>query len=92
MQAFQTPDWNAPLDIEERLSSVPQDLQVKGLFFGTATREARERSGRAPGRKAYSPLMEGAVIQHFGAATEIGLRTVSLCDVDVRFSWQLPTR
>ena len=41
MGDFVAPDWAVPLDLVERLAAVPDDLQVKGLFFRTALREAK---------------------------------------------------
>lgn len=56
MNEFELPDWNAPLDLEERLAAVPDDAQVKGLFFRSAVREAEKHGGHAPGRSSYSAL------------------------------------
>jgi uncharacterized protein (TIGR02265 family) len=56
MSDFELPNWNAPLDLEERLAAVPDDAQVKGLFFRSARRAAEAKSGRAPGRSSYSAL------------------------------------
>ncbi len=56
MTEFVSPDWNAPLDLEERLAAVPESARVKGIFFRSARRAAEQRAGRAPGRAGYSVL------------------------------------
>jgi uncharacterized protein (TIGR02265 family) len=38
--AFFSPDWNAPLDVEERLRGMPSWVAIKGMFFHSLLKEA----------------------------------------------------
>jgi uncharacterized protein (TIGR02265 family) len=53
---FTDPDWEAPLDLGERLAAVPPDITIKGMFFQLIVDEARNASGRSPGRERYVPF------------------------------------
>jgi uncharacterized protein (TIGR02265 family) len=56
MDDFVAPDWAAPLDLAKRLAAVPSDVQVKGLFFRTALREAKAHGNAVLGRQKYAAL------------------------------------
>ena len=45
---FSAPDWDAPLDTEERLGQVPSDRTIKGLMLKSSVEAAIEGSGKAP--------------------------------------------
>lgn len=50
---FVIPDPNAPLDLAERLASLPAQATVKGMFFQTMSGQAFAASGQLPGRDRY---------------------------------------
>lgn len=45
---FRFPDWNAPIDLHERLGRTPAEQTVKGLFIQQILEQARAASGTAP--------------------------------------------
>lgn len=57
-EGFRAPDWHAPLDLQARLEQLPNGLVVKGMFLQGFVDEAYERSGRRPGRGAYTTFRD----------------------------------
>ncbi len=50
---FAEPDWNAPLDLEERLAHVPADAMNKGIVLMGPVHEVKEKTGKQIGRGEY---------------------------------------
>jgi uncharacterized protein (TIGR02265 family) len=50
---FGTPDWRAPLDLEDRLAAVPADAMNKGILLRGMVREVLEKTGKTVGRTEY---------------------------------------
>lgn len=47
---FVVPDWSAPLDLERRLSSVPSDAWVKGMYLNGLVDDMRAAGKSHPGK------------------------------------------
>jgi uncharacterized protein (TIGR02265 family) len=58
MDNFQPIDLSSPLNTEELLAAVPEDLTVKGIFFRSALKQAAARTGATPLRKKYLAFSE----------------------------------
>lgn len=52
-EGFGPPDWGAPIDVEGRLASAPEDGWVRGMFFQGLVDFARSKTGQAVGRERY---------------------------------------
>jgi uncharacterized protein (TIGR02265 family) len=52
---FQEPNWDAPLDLAERLAGVPAEATGKGMYFQIVVDAAKAASGQTPGRGRYIP-------------------------------------
>jgi uncharacterized protein (TIGR02265 family) len=61
---FHLPDWDAPLDVEERLRAVPPEATVKGMFFEGPIAVALQRSGQRQGRPSYIPFKDYPITEH----------------------------
>jgi uncharacterized protein (TIGR02265 family) len=55
---FRLPDWNAPIDLTERLHRVPAEHTIKGMFIRQILEEARAASGTAPASDCYAPFQD----------------------------------
>ncbi len=53
MNDFVAPDFDAPLDLDERVRQAPSIATVKGMFFQRLCDDARLASGRRIGRDRY---------------------------------------
>jgi uncharacterized protein (TIGR02265 family) len=53
---FRFPDWDAPIDLAERLRRVPAEHAVKGIFIQQVLDEACAVSGRATVAGYYAPF------------------------------------
>ena len=61
---FLAPDWNAPLDVAERIRAVPPDATVKGMFIEGPLAVAHLRSGRRRGPASYVPFKDYPIAEH----------------------------
>jgi uncharacterized protein (TIGR02265 family) len=70
MGDFCRPDWEASIDIEERLAAIPANATVKGMFFRSAIDEARRRTGEQPGRDSYIAFKDYPLHEHVTVLAE----------------------
>ncbi len=71
---FVLPDWNEPLDLAAYLAVIPEGTTIKGMFFQTPIRIAREHSGRAIGRDYYTAFKDypfGEYLETVGQCAEL---------------------
>ncbi len=48
LPGFRTPDWNEPLDIEQRLGQTPADATLRGVFFQAIVDRLKAHGRPAP--------------------------------------------
>jgi uncharacterized protein (TIGR02265 family) len=65
MPSFVTPDWNAPLDTEAHLRSIPAGSIIKGMYPAAIVAEAKKRGLKLPhaGDK-YLPFLDYPMTDH----------------------------
>lgn len=51
---FIFPDWNAPLDVEERLRLMPSNVTIKGMFFQSLIKQTQQHGRHLPGESYVS--------------------------------------
>ena len=61
---FHAPDWDAPLDVGERIRAVPPEATVKGMFIEAPVAVVQQRSGQRIGREEYIPFKDYPVAEH----------------------------
>ena len=86
LQGFRSPDWGAPLNLDDRLAHVPEGATVKGLLLQSACKQASAAKLEPLGRGSYTPfrdypireymtvLYTGASKIHAGVDIREGLR------------------
>jgi uncharacterized protein (TIGR02265 family) len=65
MPSFVAPDWDAPLDTEAHIRSIPATAVIKGMYPGAIAAEAKRRGLSLPhaGEK-YLPFLDYAMTDH----------------------------